>query len=614
MTKHIWEKIEIELLAQNKYTDPYNDVDVWVELKGPGFDKRVYGFWDGGDSYKVRILATAEGGWSWVSGSNRDDAGLNNLSGSFTAVSWTEDEKIENPNRRGFVRPTSNGHALEYADGTPFLYIADTWWSIPSWRFIWYDDDNPRPFDETMGFKDMVQYRKKQGYNGVTIMASLHNWVNDGLPHRLVIDDEKKTLLRGAWVDPETGSPKTMHNEGGMPFEFPGIIPGYENSYPDVRKVNPEYFKYLDRKINYLNDNGFISFIETVRRDSVPAWFNYYDWPNSFVRFTNYMFARYHADNTILSPIHFDTAHDSIHPREFNSVINMAFEKQGAPPFGTIVSTNAGPSTLSHFGDEDEAPWLTMHQIGNMREHEYYWYLTEIFNAKKAKPALHGEPYYSAWGINVEYYPVRAQPNTDDDNRYVRNGIYGSFLSGGFAGYIYGSTGLVRGEREKGCLPGQKPYSHWMWDALLWSSAEMVKPFVKFAFSEGKKYQELIPDCNFVTPNKTHDYNGFDGWAYCAITPKKDLVMIYYEKGCPAFRLRSVLHDGIYKATWFNPRDGEWTDAGTILADPMERILKLPDKPTEDDWCLKLVLTGQQDMVHGYLNRTIDTRLNVRPI
>jgi len=23
-------------------------VDVWVQLKGPGFDKRCYGFWDGG--------------------------------------------------------------------------------------------------------------------------------------------------------------------------------------------------------------------------------------------------------------------------------------------------------------------------------------------------------------------------------------------------------------------------------------------------------------------------------------------------------------------------------------------------------------------------------------
>ena len=597
MQKHIWEIVEITLEARNIYNDPYNQVDVWVRLRGPGFDKRVYGFWDGGQVYKVRTLANAAGEWVWISGSNQDDSGLNNVQGKFTAIEWSEDEKEKNPVRRGFVRSTTNGHALEYADGTPFFLLGDTWWSVPSFRYIWYDDDESRPFDETMGFKDMVKFRRKQGYNCVTILATFPNWVNDGLPARLVIDDEKNTLLRAAWVDPETDSAKEMHNEGGLPFEFPGIIPGYENSYPDIRKLNPDYFKVLDKKMDYLNAQGFTPFMEAIRRDAVPAWFNYFNWPTTFERYLNYLFARYHAHNVILSPIHFDAAKDSIHPREFNSVIIRALNRQPLP-FDTLISTNAAPSTLAHFGDEDEAPWLDMHQIGNMREHEYYWYLTEMYYAKKAKPALHGEPYYSAWGLNVDYYPVRAQPNTEKDDRYVRNGMYGSFLSGGFAGYIYGTTGIVRGEREKG-------YVHWMWDAISWSSATMVEPFKKFVFSEGSRYQDLIPDCNFVSPNKTHDYDGFDGWAYCARTPEKDLFMIYYEKDCPSDRLRSTLNDGIYEAVWFDPRTGNWTSAGALTADPQERIMHLPPKPTEDDWCLKLKLVGQQEMVHGYKNETL---------
>lgn len=598
MKKHLWEKIELTFISQTSYQDPYNEVDVWVELNGPNFRKRVYGFWDGGNEFRVRILAMSEGEWSWVSGSNQDDAGLNGKAGSFTAIEWTEAEKEENQTRRGFVKPTTNGHALEYADGTPFYLLGDTWWSVPSFRYIWYNDDESRPFDETMGFKDMVKFRKSQDYNCVTILACFPNWVNDGLPSRLIIDDEKHTLLRAAWVDPETDSAKEMHNEEGLPFDFPGIIPGYEMSFPDITKLNPGYFKILDKKIDYLNEQGFTPFLEALRRDAIPAWFNYYDWPTSFNRYLNYLFARYQANNLILSPIHFDAAKDSIHPREFNPVVKDAFAKQGEPPFGTILSANAAPSTLAHFGDDDEAPWLSLHQIGNMREHEYYWYLTEMYNAKIAKPALHGEPYYSAWGINVDYYPVRAQPNTEQDDRYVRNGMYGSFLSGGFAGYIYGTTGIVRGEREKG-------YKYLMWDAILWSSATMVGPFKKFVFSEGKNYQDLIPDCNFVSPNKTHDYDGFDGWAYCARTEKKDLFMIYYEKGCPADRLRSTLHDGVYQATWFDPRNGEWIDAGTFTADPQERILHLPKKPTDDDWCLKLKLIGQQEMVHGYQNKTL---------
>lgn len=600
MTTHVWEKVEIELLAQNEYSDPYNQVDVWVDLEGPNFCKRAYGFWDGGNSFKVRVLANAAGEWTWRSGSNQDDAGLNDITGSFTAIDWSDEEKAVNNTRRGFVRPTANGHALEYADGTPFYLLGDTWWAIPSWQYFWYDDEEPRPIGETMGFKDMVKYREKQGYNSLMILAAFPNWVNDGLPSSLYADDEYGTLLRDAWVDPETGSPKAMYNEGGTPFEFPGIIPGYENSYPDVRKLNPAYFRSLDRKIDYLNEHGFTPFMEAIRRDAMPAWFNYYGWPDSYIRYVNYLFARYQANNLIMSPIHFDAAKNSIHPREFTKAIREAFEKRPVLPFGTLVSTNAAPSTLAQFGDDDEAPWLTLHQIGNQREHEFYWLLTQIYHAKKAKPAMHGEPYYSAWGVNVDYYRVRAMPNTPDDDRLVRNGMYGSFLSGALGGYVYGSTGLVRAEREKGCIEGQMPYSYWMWDGLTFTSGTMVTIFKKFVFSEGTRYQELIPNCEQVSPNRTHDIFGFEGWAYCAQTKERDLIMLYFEKDCPTHRVRSVLHDGIYEATWFDPRTGEWLDAGKVYADPMECITEMPQKPTNEDWALKLKLVGQQEMVHGY--------------
>ncbi len=53
----VWEKVEIELLAENTYKNPYADVEVWVDLKGPDFNKRCYGFWDGYNSWKIRIMA-----------------------------------------------------------------------------------------------------------------------------------------------------------------------------------------------------------------------------------------------------------------------------------------------------------------------------------------------------------------------------------------------------------------------------------------------------------------------------------------------------------------------------------------------------------------------------
>ena len=114
-------------------------------MTGPHFQKRVYGFWDGGATFRVRLVATEPGAWRWRSGSTPADPGLAGKSGSFTAVAWTEEELRENPLRRGFLRATANHHALEQADGTPFFVLGDTWYAAGTNRFKWYDDDRERP-------------------------------------------------------------------------------------------------------------------------------------------------------------------------------------------------------------------------------------------------------------------------------------------------------------------------------------------------------------------------------------------------------------------------------------------------------------------------------------
>src|SRR5512134_970460 len=106
---HVWEKIEITLQASNNYANPYTDVQVWVDLKGPGFARRCYGFWDGGNLFRVRVLATTPGPWTWRSGSQPMDEGLAGHSGSFDAVSWTAAEMQDNICRRGNLRATANG-------------------------------------------------------------------------------------------------------------------------------------------------------------------------------------------------------------------------------------------------------------------------------------------------------------------------------------------------------------------------------------------------------------------------------------------------------------------------------------------------------------------------
>ncbi|MFW5890794.1 MAG: DUF4038 domain-containing protein [bacterium] len=578
----MWGKTEIILQAEDEYDNLYKDVDVWVDLEGPNFKKRVYGFWDGENIFKIRITATKSGKWKWVSGSNKSDTGLNDNKGEFIAEEWNEKEKDENPCRRGFIRASENGHVLKYADGTPYFLLGDTWWSTPTYRFKWYDDDEKRPIGPKMGFKVMVKYRKKQGYNSVAMIAAHPTWNNDEYPENIVMDDEDGTIIRSAWNQPGTDSAKDMHNEGGRPFKFPGTVPGYEDVVPNFDRINPEYFQHMDKKIDYLNKQGFIPFIEIARRDVSQVWKKYYEWPESYVRYIQYIFSRYHANNCILSPIHFDLDKDSVSSKKYNEAIYKYIDNYGLPPFGNILSTNAHLTNLRNFGGPKENEWLSLYQIGNWtREHDQFWYLTEIYNHKPAKPGLNGEPYYP--GCKLGWPHGNPPKDRKEDNLYCRSSMYGSVLSGGFAGHIYGAQGIWDSAVEEEADPK-------MWEALEWESGDQMHYLKKFILSEGSKYQELVPNSNWVYPNKTGDHIGFKGWAFCAGTQQRDFFLFYFEKECPDVIFRGSFPERKYKGWWFNPRIGEWEKIeGILTAHESTGLIELPSTPSDNDWGLKLL-------------------------
>jgi hypothetical protein len=582
----IWEKQELTFASSRSFHNPYTDVVMWVDLEGPGFKKRVYGFWDGGSTFRVRLLATAPGEWEWRSGSDPLDSGLSGKTGGFIATEWTESEKGENPLRRGFLRPSQNHHALELADGTPFFVLGDTWYAAGTNRFRWYDDDRERLIGPTAGFKDYVRFRKAQGFNWVNMIAAFPNWETDGLPWHVVMNDPERTTVRSAWLEFGTGSAKNMDNEGGRPFFFPGKVPGYENVFPDVNRINPKYFHYVDRKVDYLNQHGFIPFIEAARRDVSECWKKYYSWPDSYSRYVQYVWSRYQANNTVLSPIHLDIIQESVSVPDFLEAINRVLEKFGPPPFGTLLSANANPSTLVNWGENS---WVTLQQTGNKREHEYYWYLTEIFQDDHPQPALNGEPYYAGYfdarGLNGGY-KYGAPGGTLKDDQFVRSAMYGNVLSGGLGGHVYGAEGIWGADIEP-TAPTK------MWDAFRWNSASQMKYLKAFMFSVGKRYQELVPDEDFVVPNKSHVIKGYEGWAYAARTPDKTIFLAYFEKGCPRSLVRGARVTSAYRARWFDPRNGSWSeiDGGHIHSDVIGEI-ELPDFPSNIDWGLSLVYAG----------------------
>lgn len=591
-TNHVFEIKEIVLTAQNQYKNPYTDVECWVDLKGPDFNKRIYGFWDGEQVFKVRIVATNPGDWTWKSGSSTSDPGLNQHSGSFKAIEWTDEEKEANNNLRGFIRPTKNGHALEYADGTPFFFIGDTWWAAPTWRYPLTGkapDSNWVPGPEGHSFENVVYYRQKQGYNSLAMIACYPNWAADSLPPK--IEDENGIGIRAPWEKYGSNTAKDMHDElGNRPFALKDGGP-----LADFDHLNPEYFQSLDKKMDYLASVGFVPFMETIRRDHGPSWKAYFDWPGSFVRYVQYIASRYGSYNFILSPIHLDyipPVH-SLTGAEFNEAIIAWYNKYGALPYGQPVTSLIDGATHITYGIANEVPWLTMHSVGNKpRNHGFYPWLEEQYNLDSPKPSANLEAYYPGWdqGPITLVAGERAPRDSDRDNYFGRTQAWGSVFSGGFAGHIYG-TGAYDGTTV-GEPAGPRPF---IWEALKYPAGEQVGFLRKFIESEGQLYKEFELASEDLNPRKSRGSlpDGLDGWAFMISIPNKDLRMVYFENKCEAPIISGVSQNKIYSLKWFNPISGKWLDDEQTIVSNKDGTIQIAGFPDGDaismqDWALKI--------------------------
>jgi endo-1,4-beta-D-glucanase Y len=597
---HVWELQEIELRASGAYANPYADVECWIELVGPGFAKRVYGFWDGGSVYRVRVVATVAGPWRWSSGSNQPgDAGLNGKSGSFVAAEWSEEEKRQNPNRRGFLRAAPGGHALQYDDGTPFFLLGDTWLGAATWRLPLTEapaDPNYRA-DPGVTFQQAVALRKRQGFNSVSVIAAFPTWDTDQYPATYA--DRRGVYYRNAWeefgvtVPGNKPTAKSMHDErGNRPFE---MVPGSEG-LADYDRVVPPFFQSLDRKIRLLSDQGLVPMLETIRRDVAPPWKAYFDFDKSYGRFLQYIVARYGAFNLILSKIHFDIylPNYSLTADEFNAAITGHFRQYGPMPFGQPVTSLIDRATDTTFGTGEKAPWLTMHSTGNKpRDHGIYADMERQFRLVPPMPTSDLEPHYTGWvhGNNV-VHGEQAESGSARDNYFSRAQMFGCVLSGGLAGHVHGTGAYdVTSASEPA---GPRPY---FWQALAYASAEYMRGLGAFVLSEGTRYRELQLASEDLTPRKAPGSfeDGLEGWSFLMRTPDKGFGLLYFENKAIVGRAAGWRPGGRYTFAWFDPRTGTWLPATTLQADKTG-TLQLPPLPaapaasgTDGDWAAKIV-------------------------
>jgi hypothetical protein len=102
---HTWQRWEHALTSARQYDNPYKDMTLRVHYTGPdGRRLDGYGFWDGGQVFRIRCAFPAPGTWQWETEcSDTRDAGLHGQRGMVEVVAYSW------PNSSGgsWSRPTS---------------------------------------------------------------------------------------------------------------------------------------------------------------------------------------------------------------------------------------------------------------------------------------------------------------------------------------------------------------------------------------------------------------------------------------------------------------------------------------------------------------------------
>ncbi|MCP4261388.1 MAG: DUF4038 domain-containing protein [Planctomycetes bacterium] len=544
----VYEVVEKVFHAQKGYGNAYLEVDLWVELTGPGATYRIPAFWDGGNTFRARLVATAPGEWRWSTSNLTGDSGLDGKSGTFSAAAWTESEMQANPNRRGFIRPSTNNHTLEYADGTPFFYAGDTWWSALTRIYSWDSDQGKAG----ISFQDALALRKAQGFTGINMIACFPT-----------------DTVRGIWD-------KSIHGEkvaedGSTPFEVSS------DGDADYTRINPQYWQQADRKWRHMWENGFVPFIETVRRHEMWPWENEAR-KNAFTNYVRYLWARWGCYNMIFSWVHADAGNAKIQQAWSRLVVKAHAELgDGRLPYGQPRTVMCPGSSKSYwYGLSPRI--LDLNSVSNQgRDGKSIGWLREMFFLDDPLPVYNLEPYYP--GVDVDWHPKPQEGMTD--GQMAQFLMYGCVLNGGalvghaWGDCYWGGPATVPKRPITAGDPHKNGFNRW-------TAASMGK-LKDFILDSGHDYRVLVPAVkNLAAP---------DGELLClALAPDKSQGLGFVSAGKNSCDIVELTPNAVYRVEWWHIDNGGWQDKTVQKADGNGH-LSMPDVPGGDKrgWAFRIL-------------------------
>lgn len=256
---------EAELTATGSYGNPY--LEMPGDNTSPGFVSatfghelgttvKVDGFWDGGDTWRVRFAPHLDGVWTYITTSA--DSGLDGKMGNFTCVASSS---------KGWIEvDSSHPHHFRWTDGTPFLYASTAILIAHFSLHGWGANDPPNTWAalggdlriDDGGFDGLMTTRQGQGFTT-------------------------------AWWG-TMGFCKPMYNASNQDNEGGDVFTGYDE---DI--LNTAYYQYVDLRMNSVASHGMAPMITL-------------GWPDQHIddfgaerlkRYWRYLIARYSSYNVL---------------------------------------------------------------------------------------------------------------------------------------------------------------------------------------------------------------------------------------------------------------------------------------------------------------------------
>jgi hypothetical protein len=369
--------LEIPLQTGKVYADPFNEVELNVVFKTPsGRTLRVPAFWAGGQEWRARFASPETGVFDYqVSSSDPADPAAGAQRGTVEVLPYNGSNPLL---AHGAVKVQADRNGFEHRDGTPFFWLADTWWMSFCSRLRYPDE-----------FETLLADRANRGFSLIHMVAGL-------FPDMPAFDP------RGA-------------NEGGFAWEA-----GFE-------RINPAFFDQADVKLRAVVNRGIVPLVVGAWGYYLPILGN-----EKMKKHWRYLAARWGAYPVIwclcgevTMPYYLSETKEKDSEAQFHGWSKVGRYLEVIDPFERAITAHSGEVSDPGFLDFSFIQTGHGNQSASLQS-------AKNFMDYRAKtdllPVVNGEAHYE--GIQGVAW--------EDVQRFI---FWSTMLSGG-AGFSYGANGI----------------------------------------------------------------------------------------------------------------------------------------------------------------------------